>query len=155
MATLRKIVGNAPLLQCGASVILINERGELLLQKRHDNSCCGFHGGGVELYEAVEDAACRELLEETGLTATSLELFGVFSSPELSYIYPNGDEVSNIDIVFLCHEYTGELKPQSDEVRELCFFATLDLPADISPPQKPVLQRYLERYGTGATPARR
>jgi len=145
ITTLRKIVGNAPLLQCGASVILINDRGELLLQKRRDNGCWGFHGGGVELNEKVEDAACRELLEETGLTATSLELFGVFSGPELRYIYPNGDEVSNIDIVFLCREYTGELKPQSEEVSELCFFAIGELPADISPPQKPVLQRYIDR----------
>ena len=36
IATLRKIVGITPLLQCGASVILINDRGELLLQKRQD-----------------------------------------------------------------------------------------------------------------------
>ena len=50
IATLRKIVGNTPLLRCGASVILINDRG---LQKRRDNGCWGFHGGGVELNEKI------------------------------------------------------------------------------------------------------
>ena len=35
--TIRKKVGHDPVLQCGASVIVVNERGELLLQQRSDN----------------------------------------------------------------------------------------------------------------------
>jgi len=31
IASLRKSVGHSPVLQCGASVILVNEKGELLL----------------------------------------------------------------------------------------------------------------------------
>ena len=107
---LRKIVGHRPLLQVGASVIVEDEAGRILLQKRSDNNCWGYAGGSVELDENVEDAAKRELLEETGLTANSLELFGVFSGKELHYIYPNGDEVSNVDIVYICRDYTGTLK---------------------------------------------
>ena len=34
---LRKIVGHRPLLQCAASVIIENERGEVLLGRRTDN----------------------------------------------------------------------------------------------------------------------
>ena len=42
---LRKVVGHRPLLQVGASVIVVNEKGETLLQKRADNHCWGYAGG--------------------------------------------------------------------------------------------------------------
>ena len=61
-------------------------------------------------------------MKETGLRAQSLELFGVFSGRELHYVYPNGDEVSNIDIVYICRAYTGELQCQEEEVECLRFF---------------------------------
>jgi len=148
--TLRKYVGHMPLLQCGASVILINEKGEILLQKRRDNGCWGLHGGSVEPDEAVEDAAGRELYEETGLAAARLELFGVFSGPGLRYEYPNGDIVSNVDIVYLCREYSGSLKPNLSEVSELRFFRPDEIPENISPPQQKPLRAYIGAFATGA-----
>lgn len=138
---LRKIVGHRPLLQVGASVIVENEKGEVLLQKRADNHCWGYAGGSVELDEVVEEAAKRELFEETGLIAREMELFGVFSGKELHYIYPNGDEVSNVDIVYLCRSYEGTLKCQENEVEELRFFPSGALPENLSPPiRRPLMQ---------------
>ena len=142
---MRALVGRRPILQCGASVLVRNAKGELLLQQRMDNGLWGYHGGSVELDERVEDAARRELLEETGLTAKRMTLLGVFSGPELHYIYPNGDEVSNIDIVFLCDDYTGEITRQPDEVRALRWFAPGELPpfSQITPPNRAPLRAYL------------
>lgn len=131
---LRKIVGHRPLLQVGASVILEDKQGRVLLQKRTDNHCWGYPGGSTELDERVEDAAARELFEETGLTANHLELFGVFSGKELHYVYPNGDEVSNVDIVFLCRDYSGSLRLDAEESEDLCFFEAGQLPVNLSPP---------------------
>ena len=144
--SLRKQVGHSPILQCGASIILVNKKEELLLQKRRDNGCWGFHGGSVELDEVTEETAKRELFEETGLTAQKLELFGVFSGLDMHYVYPNGDEVSNVDIVYICREYTGEMKPSPTEVSELRFFRANEIPDDISPPQQKALKKYLEIY---------
>lgn len=141
---MRKLVGHAPILQCGASVIVENEKGEVLLQLRKDNLCWGYAGGSVELDEVVEEAAARELFEETGLVAKSLELFGVFSGVDMHYIYPNGDEVSNVDIVFICREYSGEMKLQPEEVLELKFFSLGSIPDNISPPIVRVVQKYIE-----------
>ena len=131
---LRKTVGHRPLLQVGASVIVEDAQGRVLLQKRTDNHCWGYAGGSTELDERVEDAAARELLEETGLVANKLKLFGVFSGPELHYIYPNGDEVSNIDVVFLCRDYSGTLRCQQEESEAFRFFEAGKLPEKLSPP---------------------
>ena len=69
---MRKLIGHAPIMICGVSVIVVNEKGQLLLQKRRDNGCWGYHGGCMEIYETTEETAKRELLEETGLVADKL-----------------------------------------------------------------------------------
>jgi len=149
---LRKLVGHIPLLQCGASVIVENTKGEILLQQRADNNCWSYSGGSVELDEDVEDTARRELYEETGLAAHTLELFGIFSGKDLHYVYPNGDEVSCIDIVYICRDYSGELNADSEEVRDLAFFSIDSLPANISPPNVCVFRKYLQARRTAVNP---
>lgn len=42
---LRKIVGHRPLIQTGASVLVEDNEGRILLQLRHDNQCRGYPGG--------------------------------------------------------------------------------------------------------------
>lgn len=142
---MRKRVGHIPLMQCGASVIVLNQQNELLLQLRRDNGLWGYAGGAVELYERVEDAACRELKEETGLIADEIELLGVFSGPQLKYTYPNGDQVSNVDVVYLCRRYHGELRCQMEEVQHLAFFPVDQLPEKLFPPQLPALKALRQR----------
>jgi len=142
---LRKLVGHMPIMLCGASVIVENDKGEILLQLRRDNKCLGYAGGSVEIGEVVEDAAKRELFEETGLVANSLELFNVFSGKDLQYTYPNGDQVSIIDIVYICKDYDGEPRADLIEGDEVRFFAINELPENISPPCVAVIREYLER----------
>lgn len=143
MKTMRKLVGHIPILQCGAGVIVENKAGEILLQLRKDNNCWGYPGGSIEIDEVVEDAAKRELFEETGIVASNLELFGVFSGKEMHYIYPNGDEVSNIAIVYICKDYAEELNAQQSEVIELKFFNIENLPKNLSPPDIKVIETYI------------
>ncbi len=145
MMELRELVGHRPLIQCGASVIVENERGEILLQRRADDGSWAYAGGSVELYERVEDAARRELREETGLIAEELELLGVFSGPELAHTYPNGDEVSNIDHVYICRKYGGVLHAEDGEATALRFFPIDALPQSITLPVRYPLESYLRK----------
>ena len=141
---LRAYVGHRPLIQVGSSVMIENKQGHILLQLRTDNHLwCFSASGSMEPGESAEETARRELLEETGLTARSLELFGVFSGEEMHYIYPNGDEVYNVDIVYICRDYSGELTPQAGEVDELRFFDADRLPEHISPPSRRPLAQWL------------
>ena len=146
ISDIRKKIGHDPLLIVGASVIVTDEAGRVLLQHRADNGLWGYHGGCVELGENTEAAARRELLEETGLTAGKMTLFGVFSGPEMRYTYPNRDQASVVDVVYLCSDYSGEIRPQPEEVTELRWFAPAAIPADdqLSPPNIPALRRWQE-----------
>lgn len=58
-----------PTLPVGVSVLLTNERGQVLLAKRKNNSGAGLlstPGGRLELAENILQCACREFTEETG-----------------------------------------------------------------------------------------
>ena len=142
---LRKIVGHLTLIQVAASVIIENDKGQILLGRRTDNHKWGYAGGSIEIDEKVEDCALRELYEETGLVGEELEFFMISSGKEVHYIYPNGDEVSNVEIIYTCNKYHGELKPQLEEISELRFFDIDKLPEDISDPLVPVLDEYVKR----------
>lgn len=142
---MRKLVGHRTLIQCAASIIIENEKGQILLGKRSDNHCWGYSGGSIEIDERVEDCARRELLEEMGLTAGELELFMINSGPKVHYIYPNGDEVSNVEIIYICREWEGEPRAADDEMTDLRFFDVGDIPDEISPPIKPVIDEYIRQ----------
>ena len=142
---LRKLVGHRTLIQAAGSVIVVNEKGELLLGRRTDNHLWGYAGGSVEIDERVEDCAARELFEEMGVEAEELEFFMVNSGPEVHYVYPNGDEVSNVEIIYICRKYHGELRAQPEEIEELRFFAPEEIGMDmISPPMRAAVQKYLD-----------
>ena len=71
---LRKRTDHMPLVLPHSVVILFNEKGEVLLEERADDGFFDFPGGGIDLKESAEDAARRELKEETGLIADELTL---------------------------------------------------------------------------------
>ena len=144
IAEMRKIVGHKTIIQCAASIICVDKDGRILLGKRSDNKKWGYSGGAVEIDEYVEDCAKRELFEEMGLVAEELEFFFVNSGPEAHYIYPNGDEVSNFEVIYLCRKWHGEPKSLDGEMLGLRFFACdeIDL-SEISPPIRRVVDKYI------------
>ena len=130
---LRAYVGHRPLIQVGASVFVEDGQGRVLLQLRTDDHQWSFSAAGsMEPGESPEETARRELLEETGLTAGTLELYGVYAGPEEHYFYPNGDEVYNVEFAYACRDWTGTLKCQEGEVEALRFFTLDELPRTLS-----------------------
>ena len=141
---LRAVIGHRPIVYGAGSVIVENENGEILLGKRTDNHLWGYSGGGMELGETVEECARRELLEEMGIEADELELFMVHSGEEAHMIYPNGDEVYYLEVIYICRSWHGEPRRQPEELSELRFFAPQDITLDmISPAIRKVVATYL------------
>jgi len=142
MLELRKLVGKRPIFQNGASVIVVNPQKQILLGLRSDNHCWGYAGGSIELGEQLETAAARELFEEFQITAKSLELYGVFSGEDMFYEYPNGDQVYNIDTVFICYDYEGIPKADGVEQVDVAWFDPDELPDQISPPTEAITRQF-------------
>ena len=140
---LRLLVGHRPLIIPGAAVLIFNNKNQLLLHHRQDNRHWGLIGGSMEIGESIEETAKREALEESGLTLKELEWFGLFSGEELIYELPHGDVVVNVTAVYTCSKYQGQLIPDDTEGYELRFFNLNRLPANISPPDKPIIKKLL------------
>ncbi len=69
-------------------LVVVNTRGELLLVKRDVEPKKGqwcLPGGFIELGEAPEEGALRELAEETGLSGRIDSLLGVCTTPSSQY----------------------------------------------------------------------
>lgn len=65
----------------GVAVVVRDQRGWILLERRRDCGLWGLHGGRIEPGESVAEAAVREVREETGLTVVVQRLLGVYSDP--------------------------------------------------------------------------
>ncbi len=135
---LRNMVGHEPVIMVAAGVIILNAEGELLMQRRADGSGWGLGGGFMELGETVEEAARREVLEKTGLSVGQLELFGVFSAPEL-LTYPNGDRAQVVTISYHTSGVSGTPRLSSEGL-ELRYFALNALPDNLFAPNLPILE---------------
>lgn len=146
ISDLRQVLGHKPIIMLSSCVLIINGKNQLLLQKRRDNGFWGYPGGAVELGESVEEAAKREVFEETGLIVNDLKLFGVFSGKDKHYVYPNGDEVYITEVVFISHDFSGYLKVQPDEIIDQCFFGIDNLPDYISPINIDVIDKFKKEF---------
>lgn len=132
-------------MQTGASIIVEDSCGRILMQQRADDGNWSYPGGRVEVGETVEAAARREVWEESGLRVGEMELLGVFSGEELRHVYPDGNEVWGIDIVYVSHDYTGEIHASDGEASRVGFYPIEALPQPISPMNAKQLDYYLTR----------
>ena len=142
---LRQYIGHRPVLMVGAAILVLDEQDRLLMMKRSDSGTWGIPGGATEPGEVVEEAAKRETLEEVNLEIREMSLFGVFSGPELYYKYPNGDEVYNVTIMFLSRDWHGEVK-LNHEHTEWRWFSAKEIPEDVSPPIKPIIEQFKSSF---------
>lgn len=146
---LRKTVGHRALFMPCGGVMIFNEKGQILLQKRRDNGHWGCPAGAMEFGETCEETAIREAFEETGLQCKKLEFFTLLSGEEMHYIYPNQDEVYSVEALYICKDYEGELRKQEEEVLELQFFDFDNLPTPIMAFHEKAIQMYYEKNSRG------
>ena len=131
------------LLQDGAAAIILNDKGQILLQRRADRDKWGVPGGCQELGERIEETVIREIKEETNLEVLEkdLELIALVTGPSRRNDYPNGDVVINNTVLYCVRNYTGELK-WDEESKEIKFFDISNIPENQNDPD--LIETYLK-----------
>jgi ADP-ribose pyrophosphatase YjhB (NUDIX family) len=145
--TMRKMIGSELLLTVGCGVI-IEKENQILLQHRTDADVWCIPGGVLELGEQVEDAARREVEEETGLTLGKIDFFGLYSGKKGFAQYANGDQIYSIQIIFKTSIATGNLIQISDETRAHAYFEKDNLPSNLNPHQSRFIMDWVQQIQT-------
>jgi len=149
LGQLRQVVGSRMLLIAGTRVVIENDAGEVLLQKRSDFGLWGLPGGAAEIGEDVETVARREVLEETGLIVSQLQPFGFACDPAIETItYPNGDRCQNFSLNFCTRHFEGVPRPADDESTDCTWFSPDALP-DVMPNMRQSILSYRDFLRTG------
>ena len=106
-----------------ACSVVVDDRGRLLLVKRGVSPKQGkwcLPGGFIECGETPEQAAVRELKEETGLDGSVHSLIGVTTTPGTLYR-------SILVIAFLITCFSGQAAA-GDDAADVAFFPKEDVP---------------------------
>ena len=128
--------------RAGTAVVVTDQYGRILLEKRSDCGLWGLPGGRIEPGESIVSAAVREVKEETGLVVEIGRILGVYSGPEDRIVTFPDNVIQLVDILLEARIVSGELMC-SEESEKLQFFNPEDLPGDIVPPARAPLQDFV------------
>jgi ADP-ribose pyrophosphatase YjhB (NUDIX family) len=145
--SMREWVGSRRIFVPGVRVLIVNDAGEVLLQRRTDIRQWGLPAGAVELDESAADAVTREAAEETSLRVLDMEPMALYSGPDQRFTYPNGDEVQCFTLAVIVRRWEGQPRPDGAEGSEVRFFPRSQLPADLVSIHRRTLDDYRHYAG--------
>ena len=119
----------------GVFAIIYDEQKNILLNHRRDMDLWDLPGGGMNHGELPTDTAIRETKEETGFDVAIDRLLVVYAKP--------APWDKDLGFVFTGHVISGEATT-SDESDDVRFFAVNDLPENISPRKRCVINTALQ-----------
>ena len=136
----------------GAGAVVVRGDRVLLIERRSgERAWWQIPGGFVESDEAIDRAVEREVLEETGVSASVVEVLGFRHAPSQE---PERT-ASNIYVVFRLDAIAGEPRPDGEESFDAGFFTRAEIEGEAGPlrdvavGRRPRLERR-RRAGVGA-----
>ncbi len=123
----------------GVRVLLVRD-GSVLLVKHTYHPGWLLPGGGVKRGETLEQAARREVREETGLVPGDLRLIGMFTN----FYECKSDHVA----VFSSTDFDpAQLRPDRWEIESAQFFPSCALPQDLLPGHRRRIEAFIKEDG--------
>jgi 8-oxo-dGTP diphosphatase len=127
-----------------ADVIIEIDRRIVLIERKNYPYGWAIPGGFVDIGETVQDAAVREMHEETGLDVELTDLLGIYSRPDRD---PRGHTISVV--------YVGRAQgvPQAaDDAKSAGLFAPDAPPSPLAFDHAEILADYVRYKQTGKRP---
>jgi len=121
--------------------VVVDDKERVLLVKRNVPPKEGFWclpGGFIELGETLNQAALRELEEETGLNGKIEMLLGATANPSTQY-----DTV--LMVGYLVKDFTGDLKA-GDDASDVAYFYQSELPEVAFESHREFIRVYYSQY---------
>ena len=148
LESLRSRIGSECIMLPGVRAIILDDRGQVLLQRRIDLDCWGLPAGGVEPDETATEALKREVWEETYLEVVQAEPMALYSGLSQRFKYPNGDEIQCFSVAFIVRKWSGTPAADGIEGSEVRFWPLNALPADIVPLHRRTIDDYVKYEGS-------
>jgi len=149
----RRRVGHDLILWPGATVLVEDADGRVLLGLRGDNGEWAMPGGGAEEGGSFASTALDELREEVGIHAEREDLiaFASVSDPQDHVVhYPGGDVTHYFGIWFVLRRWEGVPAADGDELVELGWFQRDALPGPLMHSSAVAFAHYARYLETGA-----
>lgn len=130
---MRKMIGHKRMLTVGLCCLILNEKHQLLLEKRTDNGLYCIPGGSLDFDETVIEGVKREVREETGILLKEVSLFMIQSGNKMQLSYPNGDVTDYMDLCFIARVDSKDIdlnKEHDDESSLIAFYDLDKLPKE-------------------------
>ncbi|MGW2871043.1 MULTISPECIES: NUDIX hydrolase [unclassified Kitasatospora] len=131
-----------------ASVVVVDDAGRVLLQRRTDNGMWALPGGRMDIGESIAGCGIRETREETGIDVEITGIVGTYTDPGHVLAYDDGEVRQEFSVCLLGRPVGGELRV-SDESHEVAWFtpAETDRLAMV-----PSIRKRLTDWRSGAIP---
>lgn len=127
-----------------ADVIVELDDGIVLIKRKNPPLGWAIPGGFIDAGESVEEAAVREIAEETGLVVSLTDILSVYSSPD------RDPRFHTMSVVFIGIG-SGNISAGDDAV-EASIFTRSNLPEPLAFDHKKILDDYFRYKETGEKP---
>jgi 8-oxo-dGTP pyrophosphatase MutT (NUDIX family) len=130
-----------------SNLLVVDETGAILLQRRRDTGQWALPGGAQDIGETAAQCAVRECLEETGILAEVTGFLGVYTNPAHIVAYSDGEIRQQYENSYIGRPLSGQ-PTVNDEADDVRWVAPADLDAlDIHPSMRQQIGDYLSgRY---------
>jgi 8-oxo-dGTP pyrophosphatase MutT (NUDIX family)/GNAT superfamily N-acetyltransferase len=108
------------------NLLVVDNSGRVLLQRRRDTGQWALPGGAQDLGETPSQCAARECEEETGITAEVDGLLGIFSDPQHIVRYADGETRQQFEITLIGRPVAG-VPTSNDEASEVGWFTFAEI----------------------------
>ena len=127
-------------IRTNVAVLVRNQSGQIMLERRKDCGMWCVPGGRIEPGESIKQTAIREILEETGFQVRITRLLGVYSGPGDRIVRYPDNVFQSVDILIEAEIVSGK-SAISSESEEIKFFSLAELPdiSEIIPPARQVI----------------